>query len=97
LSLRSPRRIFVRKKRVSAAALVMRSCAILAFGLTATVVAERWSAVGRTSETDLPAVSEGAPLRARDPVMRLAAALPRNTATGEQGRDATRPTAAGSP
>jgi len=37
VSLHTPRRIFVRKKRVSAAATAVRSCIALAFGLTAAV------------------------------------------------------------
>jgi hypothetical protein len=82
---------------MSAAALAVRSCALLALGLTAALVAESWPAGGAASETDLPSVSDAGTLRAEDPVMRLAAALPQRPIPSEPARAIARPAAPGQP
>jgi hypothetical protein len=66
LTLRSPRRIFARKKRRPGASFALRSFAILAFAFTA--------AFGASVMAERRAVSDVAALRHDDPVLRLAAA-----------------------
>jgi hypothetical protein len=92
LSLLTRRRIFARKKRRPVASYALRSFTVLAAGFTAafaaSVVAEKRFAAAAPTERVLPAVSELAPLRADEPVMRLAVAGPQH---GEHSRPRPQP------
>jgi hypothetical protein len=75
-----PRRIFVRKRRFQTG-LALRSAGFLALGLSAaagaTALVQAWPAGAPVLQIDLPAVTEAPVLRVHDPVMRVAATLPR--------------------
>jgi len=85
LPLTPRRRIFTRRKRLSPAALILRSVVILAFGVTAalgaTLVAAKWPEGPEpgTIAARLPT------LRPEQKVMRVAAVSPRRPP--EQSRD----------
>ncbi len=70
------RRIFARRKRLSPAAIVLRSAAILAFGVTAALGANLVATQWPEDRSARGIVSRAPALQPEEPVMRVAAATP---------------------